>query len=350
MRILWLAPWFRTLGVAWTGGLRDLGHEVLLITSDMHFEKTPVAAGDLVLSHPWRTPAGAKEGAAAVAAARRFAPDVVVIEAVRDPRFIAAAAATRAPWVRQTHDFAPHDAANRAQVAHLMRRVNEAALERRCAAEVCFSENVAGKLRTVRSAPVHVVPLTSEMSESLTPDFVAAQGRRDFLLIGRMSAYKNVALAIEAYQAHRAGPGYRGDSLVLIGKGDPECPVPPEVQWVNDTFDFADLAPRLAAAKASLVTYTAASQSGVQVTDMQCGTTTLVSDRGGLAEYLPPGETPVSIDGPAELTARFDLLADPDEAERAGRRSSQEYERRFSVAASSRRWADVLAAAVGRSA
>lgn len=337
VRIVWLAPWFRTLATAWAGGLRDLGHDVRVITSPMHFDPPPAHPDDVELGVQWRSAQGAREFARARRAVADFAPDVVIAEITRDPRYLGLAP-RGVPLVVTTHDAVAHDRANRTP---FMRRLAQEVLVRRAAVEVCFSEQVAAAVAP-RSHPVRVVPLTSEMPESLTPPFVPADGRRDFLVVGRLSAYKNIPTVIEAYRRHQASERYRGDRLLLVGGGDPECEVPDDIEWVRGRFRFADLAPRLAAAKASVCLYSAGSQSGVQVTSMQCGVQCLVSDVGGLASYLPVGETALPAHDPGPLAASFDALADPEAAAAGGRRAAQAYAASMSVTATSARLEGVL--------
>lgn len=339
-----MAPWFRTLATAWADGLRAHGHEVMVLTSPMHFDPPPVHADDVVLTRPWRSAAGAREFAAVRRAVHDFAPDVAIAEIVRDPRYLALAPAG-VPLVVTTHDAVAHDRANRTPV---MRRLAQEVLVRRADLEVCFSDQVAEALGA-RRHPVTVVPLTSEMPEALTPELVPADGRRDFLVVGRLSAYKNIPTVLEAYRRHQASPHYRGDRLVLVGGGDPECALPGDVEWVDGRFRFADLAPRLAAAKASVCLYSAGSQSGVQVTSMQCGVQCLVSDVGGLASYLPAGEHPLPAGDPAPLAAALDELADPGRAYLGGARARAEYDDRLSVAATTQAWIDPLESVVAHS-
>lgn len=337
VRIVWLAPWFRTLGVAWADGLRELGHDVSVISSEMHFDPPPLHADDVLVRHPWRSVAGAREFVAMRRLVRDRRPDVVVSEVMRDPRYLGLVPGG-VPLALTTHDAVAHDAANRTP---FMRRVTGRGLERRADLEVCFSRYVAREVGP-RSHPVEVLPLTSEMAETATPRLVGPADRRDFYVVGRLSAYKNIATVIDAYRRHQESPAYRGDRLVLVGGGDPECVVPDDVLWERGRFRFADLAPRLAAAKASVCLYSTGSQSGVQVMSMQCGTACVVSDVGGLREYLPEGETPVPVGEPEALARRFDELADPDEAARSGARASVTYEQKYSVRASSLAWESTL--------
>lgn len=337
MKIVWLAPWFRTLATAWADGLRDLGHTVMVVTSPMHFDPPPVHRDDLVLTQLWRTRVGAAEHARARRAVREFGPDVVITEIMRDPRYLGPAP-RGTPLVVTTHDSVAHDHANRVPV---MRRVAQARLVRSAALEICFSRHVAAAVGP-RRHPVRVVPLTSEMPEALTPRLVPAVDRRDFYVVGRLSAYKNIPTVVDAYRRHRRSPAFRGDRLVLVGGGDPGSELPPDVVWRSGRFRFADLAPELAAAKASLCLYSAGSQSGVQVASMQCGVQCLVSDVGGLSEYLPEGERALAPDRPDLIAGALDELADPGAAERGGARAVCFYQHTCSVAATAGRLAAVL--------
>ena len=313
----------------------------MVMTSPMHFDPPDVHPDDLVLTQRWRSARGAAEFARARAAVDAFAPDVVIAEIVRDPRYLGLIP-RGAPLVVTTHDAVAHDRANRVP---LMRRVAQARLLRRAALEICYSRQVAAAVGA-RRHPVRVLPLTSEMPETLTPPFVPAAGRRDFYVVGRLSAYKNIATVVAAYRRHQRSTAYRGDRLVLVGGGDPECELPADVVWRDGRFRFADLAPDLAAAKASLCVYSAGSQSGVQVTSMQCGVKCLVSDVGGLSEYLPPGEHALPADRPDLLAEALGRLADPTVAERGGARAAQFYQQVCSISSTSEGLAAALTSTI----
>lgn len=340
MRVLWLAPWFRTLAVAWAEGLRHLGHEVAVVTTPMHFDAPSLHPADFEFTTPWRSGAGMSELATAKRRVVGFRPEVAIVEPVRDPRFLALLPAG-VPVVLTTHDHKPHDAAN---AVPWMRRINAALLQRRCRLEVAFSHAVANQRNRGRH-PVITIPLTSEMPESLTPAYVPAEERRDFILVGRISAYKNLPLAIDAYRLHKASDAFRGDRLLILGDGQYDFEIPPGVEWQRGRFRFADLAPRIASAKASLCLYSAGSQSGVQVLNMQCGVVSLVSSIGGLPSYLPVGEVPLASQ-PEAVAAALGRYADPAEAAAAGGRNQAEYQRRYAVAPTSAAWARALASVV----
>lgn len=339
-----MAPWFRTLAVVWAEGLRARGHDVRIVTTSQHFDPPPVGEHDVVLQHPWRSKAGLSEARAMLAMIGRWRPDVVVGDAMRDPRFLAPVLARKCPYILVTHDAVPHDAANRGS---WLRRLNASAALRRATSEVVFSEHVRQALGE-RGHPLHLLPLPSEMPEAAVPDPVSPADRRDVVVVGRLSEYKNIPVILEAFERHRRSSSYRGDRLVLVGGGDPGCEIPGDVEWINGRFRFADVAPRIAAAKASLCVYSAGSQSGVQVLAMQCGTTSVVSEVGGLAEYLPPGDVPIEHTDVGALTARLDELADPDIAAERGRRHRSWYDGHYTPAAAAQAWEGVLEAAASR--
>jgi glycosyltransferase involved in cell wall biosynthesis len=330
------------LAVAWAGGLRELGHEVVVVTTDQHFDGPDVTGDDVVLDHRWWTPPGLGETRRLRSAVRRLAPDLVVADELRDPRVLAAVG-RRSPMVLITHDAAPHDQTHRPP---LLRRLTTGAQERRSHDRVVFSRYVASVLRDGlpgrRPSDVHVLPLTSEMPDELVPPVVPAAQRRDFLLVGRMSPYKNVPAVLDAWAMHRRGSGYRGDRLLVIGDGDPGAAMPDGVEHLAGRYAFADLAPRLAAAKGALAFYRAGSQSGVALTAMQCGTSPIVSDVGGLPEYLPDDVRAIPPGDLGGLAARFDELADPETAAAAGRTARLQYQARYDVGTTSRHWARVL--------
>lgn len=339
MRVLWVAPWFRTLAGVWAEPLRAAGHEVLVVTSPRHFETRSAGAPELVLEHGPRDRAAWPELARTVAAVRRFAPQVVVADEVRDPRLLALA--PRAPLVLLVHDARPHDADHRRPWRH------DLVIERqyrRAQRILVFSEDVGAALRRDPRArcPVLAVPLPSEMTDHLVPPFVDAAARRDFVLPGRLGPYKNVPTVFAAWRRHLASPHYRGDRLLLLGDGDPGAELPPATVWHRERFAFADRAPTVAACKGSIAFYRAGSQSGVVQWSMQLGVPTVRSDVGGLAESLPPGEPAFRPDDVAGLAGRLDHLADPEVAAAAGRVAQRFYRDRYGAPVSADRIAGVL--------
>jgi hypothetical protein len=79
---------------------------------------------------------------------------------------------------------------------------------------------------------------------------------------------------------------------------------------------------------------------------MQLGVSCIVSDVGGLAEGLPPGEPAFAPDDVSGVAARIGELADPAFAEERGRVGQQHYQRHYTAQESARQLADVLAKAL----
>lgn len=316
MRILLVAPWGRALAAVLATGLREAGAQVLVVTSPRHYEATANDPKVLVVTGSARRPRSWATVVAALRTARAFDPDVVVAEEFADPRLLPML--RLAPLAVIVHDDAPHD---QTETAPWRRRIVATHVQSRAALLLTFSRFVAAQL-TGRSARVAVLPLPSEIPAHLVPPVVVAERRRDMVVLGRINPYKDVPTTLAAWSKHVAGPAYRGDQLIIIGDGSQaDLSLPPRCTWRRERFQFAEVVPTLAAAKASLVHYRSATQSGVQVSSMQCGTTAVASDAGGLAEYLPPGQSPVPAGDVLALCAELDRLADPVAAAAGGRAS-----------------------------
>ncbi len=326
MRILWLSPWMRPLARVHAEALRCQGASVLLVTSDQHPESGPARDYELVLEPSLKDPAGWASWVRAVPKVRAFRADVVITELVRDPRWQMFGAGL--PRVLLVHDDRPHDAS---EEVSRWRRGAFRRWEANAAHRVAFSDYVARNITARASSPVGVVPLTSDLDPQRVPAFVPANRRRDFVLIGRLNGYKNVDLILRAWQAHVAGPAWRGDHLVLIGDGDITGTLPESVRWIRGPYSYTDVLQPLSEAKASVVHYRQASQSGVQTLSMQLGVNVIVSTEGALPEFQPPGEVALSRDDTAGLTTAFDHHADPVVAERLGAAAREHYAQNFTA-------------------
>jgi glycosyltransferase involved in cell wall biosynthesis len=334
LRVLWLSPWMRPLARVHAEALIAAGAEVLLVTSDQHPGSDAARSYELVVDPRPKTARTWPEFARAATQVRRFAPNVVVSEIVRDPRWIAFAPGV--PRVELIHDDRPHD------VGELRRRWEQPVFgwwASRSACTVAFSEYVA---QAVGAGAV--VPLTSDLEDTQVPAVVDAAHRRDFVLLGRLNDYKNIDVCLQAWELHTRGDGWRGDELLLLGDGDGEWrrSLPRHVQWRQAPFEYPEVLPVLARAKGSVVHYRRASQSGVQVLSMQLGVTPIVSGEGALPEFQPAGETPIAVDDVTGLAGAFDSLADPQQAANRGAVARDHYVRRYSVAASSAALVKVL--------
>lgn len=309
-----------------------MGVEILLVTSNLHPTSDSPRHYELVLDPRLKRPRSWPQFIRALVQTRRFAADVVVAEIVRDPRWMAFAPGV--PRIELIHDDQPHDH------NHIVPRWKQNIFRhwsRRSASTVAFSHYVACAV----SASA-IVPLTSDLDESFVPPIVPANGRRDFVIFGRMHHYKNLDVCMEAWQKHASGPGWRGDNLHLIGDGDWRGVIPNHVIWHKDQFQYRDVLPVLARAKGSLVHYRKPSQSGVQVLSMQLGVTPIVSSEGALPEFQPESETAIGVDDVEGLVAAFDSLADPRQAEMRGVQCREHYVRQFLASVSARAFYEVL--------
>jgi glycosyltransferase involved in cell wall biosynthesis len=310
-------------------GLRERGVDVLLVTTRQHPESDVPRDYELVLDPRFRT---ASTWPAALAAQRRIRehrPDIVIAEQVRDPRWIALAG--RAPRIQLVHDERRDDGRHRQALARTVFDRWGAS----SAATVTYSNYAAitvATRRDVAGTSVHVVPLCSDLDSALVPPFVGPDGRRDFVLAGRLDSHKNVDVVLEAWQRHVDGDSWRGDELLLIGDGPLTIrTLPAYVRWRPGSYRYADVITTMAAAKGFVTHYRSASQSGVQVLSMQLGVMPIVSPAGGLAEYQPSSFPPVPVDDVAGVSAAFDELADPFTATLRGSLASRHYADQFSV-------------------
>jgi glycosyltransferase involved in cell wall biosynthesis len=338
MRVLWLSPWMRPLARIYAESLIGAGVDVLLVTSDRHPSSGPARPYEVVLDTRPKTAHTWPQFARAVPQVRRFSPDVVVAELVRDPRWLAFA--TGIPRVEIIHDDQPHDPG---ELSPRWSRALFGWWANRAICSVSFSRYVAEAIGTRA-----IVPLTSDLEESEVPEFIPAAQRRDMVLVGRLNGYKNIDVCLQAWQRHTSGGGWRGDNLVLIGEGAWRNPLPEHVVWNRGRFRYADVLQSLSHAKASVVHYRRATQSGVQVLSMQLGVTPIVSTAGALPEFQPPGEKPIGVDDVDGLARAFDSLADPQQAVTRGAAAREHYRREYSAAVSAMALIDILSAAATR--
>jgi glycosyltransferase involved in cell wall biosynthesis len=329
LRVLWLSPLMRPLARVQAEGLRARGIDVLLVTTDQHPESDTARDYELVLDSRFSM---ASKWSATLAARRRIRehrPDIVIAELVRDPSWIALAG--RAPRIQLVHDERRDDGRQR----HVFARALFDRWGGRSAATVTYSNYAAiavASRRDVAGTRVRVVALCSDLDSDLVPPFVGPDGRRDFVLAGRLNSHKNIDVVLEAWQRHVDGDSWRGDELLLIGDGPLTIrTLPAYVRWRPGTYRYADVVTTLAAAKGSVAHYRSASQSGVQVLSMQLGVMPIVSPVGGLLEYQPPSFPPVGVDDVAGLTAAFNDLADPYSATLRGSLAARHYADQFSV-------------------
>ena len=329
LRLLWLSPLMRPLARVQAEGLRGRGIDVLFVTTDQHPESDKARDYELVLDPRFRVASTWPAVLAARRRVREHRTDIVIAESVRDPRWIALAG--RAPHIQLVHDERRDDGRHRQVFARTIFDKWGA----RSAATVTYSNYAAiavATRRDVAGTSVHVVPLCSDLDPTLVPPFVGPDGRRDFVLAGRLNPHKNIDVVLEAWQRHVDGDKWRGDELLLIGDGPLTIrTLPAYVRWRTGSYHYADLVTTLGAAQGSVTHYRSASQSGVQVLSMQLGVMPIASPAGGLPEYQPPGFPPVGVDDVAGLAAAFDDLADPLTATLRGGAAARHYADHFSV-------------------
>jgi len=345
MRVLWLSPWLRPIARIHAENLQSLGAEVMLVTSDLHPESDRARPYETVLLGRPVPTSGWLPVLDAYRRAASFKPDIVVTELLRDPRW--RAFATLAPRIRMVHDDKPHDETH---TAPWWNRLFFDRWDADADATVVFSNYVADNLRAAGATTrTYVAPLISDLDPTLVPDFVPAQRRRNFTLVGRQRPYKNHAVVFAAWDAHTRGSDWQGDELVLLGTGDISCPLPAHTRWDRRAFEYRQVADELARAKGSIVHCRSASQSGVQVLSLQLGVPTLVSTAGALPEYQPPGSSITGIDDAAGLSRALDLLAEPSEAELQGKAALEHFNGHFDSTVAARRLLDIFHDVVDRS-
>ncbi|PZW45876.1 glycosyltransferase involved in cell wall biosynthesis [Humitalea rosea] len=120
----------------------------------------------------------------------------------------------------------------------------------------------------------------------------AESAGEDFLFFGRMRAYKGLDLLRDAWALLlRTHPGAR---LRVVGQGNPEAVAPGlaalpgvtvEARWVSE----AEMPGLVASARALVLPYREASQSGVLPLAMACGVPVIATAVGGLSEQMGDG-------------------------------------------------------------
>jgi glycosyltransferase involved in cell wall biosynthesis len=343
MRILWLSPWLRPIARVCVENLRALGVDVMLVTSDLHPECDEARGYETVLLGRPVPTADWLNIAKAYREAKRFEPDVVVTELLRDPRWRIFGGL--APRISALHDDKPHDE------THTERwwvRSFEP-WNARADATIVFSQYVAERLGESGAAalPIYVAPLVTDLHPSAVPDFVPAHQRKNFVLIGRQRPYKNHRIVFAAWQAHTQSPAWQGDELILLGDGDISCDLPAHARWIREDYKYSEVVDEIARAKGSLVHLRSASQSGVHLMSMQLGVPPLVSTAGALPEYQPPGLSVTGIDDVFGLSRAIDVLADPAEVEVQSRIALDHYRNHYDAPLAAKRLLQIFDDVVG---
>lgn len=144
----------------------------------------------------------------------------------------------------------------------------------------------------------------------------AARPVHDFLFFGRIRAYKGLDLLRDAWRIlHRSHPGA---TLRVVGQGDIEAAAPGlsalpgvtlEPRWVGED----EIPALVASARAVVLPYREASQSGVLPIALACGVPVVATPVGGLAEQLQDGETGLLAQAttPEALAGAMARMMDP---------------------------------------
>ncbi|MBI0537153.1 glycosyltransferase [Roseomonas sp. KE2513] len=189
------------------------------------------------------------------------------------------------PFVSIVHDALPHPGDPALAWDWRLRQELNAA-----SGAVAFSESVARAVAARRPGlPILRLPLGAHLPVG---DKGAAAPVTDFLFFGRVRAYKGLDLLRDAFAALRAR--HPGVTLRVVGEGDVEGCAPGlaalpgvtvEPRWVPD----GELPSLLATARAVVLPYREASQSGVLPMALAMGVPVVATPVGGLSAQLEHG-------------------------------------------------------------
>jgi glycosyltransferase involved in cell wall biosynthesis len=351
MKVLWIAPWFRSLAHIYARGLTDEGHDVQIVTAAKHPEPAPSLVEEVVCPMSSFDPRWLRSAFEVEQLHRKFRPDVVMMDETTDPTFVLLAQRMHAQFL-VVHDADAHDHTHE---LHGIRRSVHAASRRRANHILTFSDHVAKIVATGEwkrpSAQVHQVSLVSDFLDEDVPELRRGPERRDFVFMGRMAPYRNVDHVLRAWAEHVKGPEYRGDRLIIWGAGEwygadttrPSTSQDGSVEWRPEVYRYRDIAAgRFSGFKGSLCVYSEASQSGVQLVSAQLGVAPIVSGVGALPEYQAPTLPVLSPTDLQGLVGALDRLADPDQAARLGRIAHEFYMSNNSERVAGKQLANVL--------
>jgi glycosyltransferase involved in cell wall biosynthesis len=351
MKVLWVAPWFRSLANIYGRGLTDEGHEVQIVTSAKHPEPAPTLVEELVCPKHSFDPQWIRSALEAEKLYRSFQPDVVLTDETTDPTFVLLAQRMHAQLL-VVHDDGAHDHTHE---LHGLRRALRATSRRQARHVLTFSDHVAKSVATGewkrRAAEVHQVSLVSDFLDEDVPELRGSDERRDFVFMGRMAPYRNIDHVLLAWAEHVKGPAYRGDRLIVWGAGEWYQTHKTEisgsadrsVEWRPEVYRYSDIRDgRFSGFKGSLCVYSEASQSGVQLLSAQLGVAPIVSDVGALPEYQAPTLPVLRPNDLKGLVGALDRLANPDQAARLGRIAHDFYMSNHSERVAGKQLATVL--------
>ena len=319
------------------GGMELAGADVMLLNRDhdQEFGGQPGASAAFVAAAMGprarrqaipgrvRSPAGLRAAVRTRRAVRRWAPEVVHLQAAigNDPRLIFASCAKRRRFALTIHDPVRHPGE---AVSHT-RLIGDRALIR--AAGLVFVHGAALREELIEvtrpRAPVVVVPHGVDPRDGETAPLPA---RPAVLFFGRLGHYKGVDVLLDAMAEVWAE--LPETTLTIAGAGDlADHPAlaDPRVTLRHEHVPDAELPGLFGAATCVVLPYRQASQSGVGSLAKRYGRGLVVSAVGGLPELVGDGSglTVPAEDAAALARTLRQVLADRDLAERLGRAAGE---------------------------
>jgi len=294
MRILIVAPWFRTLAHLYGRLIVGAGHDVLVVASDRHFEAGYGFCNEIVLGgleNVVRTGSTTLQTAREV---RRFSPEVVLEEPFGHPKWLVLP--PKARRILMLHEPDPGRDSAVLDWKRLRRLVRHTQ-ERQISSVICFSQYAATIARAAGRSHVDVVPLISEMPDEWVPR--SGEPRHGFAVVGRISHSKGIDIAVNAWQGLDVTVRDREPLRLMLSEGEDHSSS--VAQWEREgvsvrmgRFSFKDMVSEIGRSRVMLLPYRSAMQSGQQILAMQLGVVPIVSNVGGLPEYQPEFLPPVT--------------------------------------------------------
>ncbi|WP_167159055.1 MULTISPECIES: glycosyltransferase family 4 protein [Streptomyces] len=268
--------------------------------------------------HPWRAtrspgPALLGETLRAARLVRRVRPDVIHAHSAKAGVAARLAVRGRVPTVFQPHAWSFEAVGG---ITARLSRGWERAAVRWTARIVCVSEGErATGVRAKVVAPCSVIPNGVDLDHySAADETPAAQGAPLVVCVGRLCRQKGQDVLLAAWQ--RVREAVPGAHLVLVGDGPDlaalRAAAPGSVSFVGPVGDTAFW---YRAADLVVLPSRWEGMALAPLEAMACGRPVVVTDVGGSAESLPPGQAPLCLvppDAPEELAhAMTRLLTDP---------------------------------------
>lgn len=243
--------------------------------------------------------------------ARAFRADLVLSAMPHLWTPLAAPALARAgfPYIPILHDAAPHPGDPALAWDWRLRRELGAAR-----GAVVLSAAVEQAIRAqAPGLPLFRQPLGAHLPGPVPLDI---EPTHDFLFFGRIRAYKGLDLLRDAFTLLRRT--HPAATLRVVGEGDIARAAPGlealpgvtlEPRWVAD----AEIPPLVATARALVLPYREASQSGVLPIALACGVPVVATPVGGLAEQVTDDDTGLLAEAttPEALAAAMARMLDP---------------------------------------